>query len=253
MHRLYGPWAAITGATGLLGRAFCMQLASRGFNLHLIARSSQKLAVLEAEIKKDFAVQTSSTVCDLLEAEKHPQLLSRLNSTGEIGLLILNAGIFPFGSFEQIQIEDHRRTVALNCMSSVELAHQFLELGVPRSTRGLIFVSSVQAKQGVPFMAAYAASKAFNDILAQSLWYESKDRGIAVQSLCPGRIQRPDRPAARGALSPETIASCSLAKLGKKLCVVPGFSNRLFLSLTSMLSPERRSSIMGNMLRPARH
>ena len=93
-------------------------------------------------------------------------------------------------------------------------------------------MSSLAGMQGSPGIAAYAATKAFNTILGESLWHELRADGIDVVVSCAGAIRTPGYlrtygKEAPGILAPEAVASKTLAALGKGPRVVPGLLNRI--------------------------
>ena len=98
--------------------------------------------------------------------------------------------------------------------------------------------------QGAPRLAAYAASKAFNTILGESLWYELREQGIDVVVSCPGAINTPrylksTNRVAPGTMTSEAVARETLDALGKGPRVVPGVVNRLFARLFERLLPRK--------------
>ncbi|MBK7408914.1 MAG: SDR family NAD(P)-dependent oxidoreductase [Saprospirales bacterium] len=62
---------------------------------------------------------------------------------------------------------------------------------IARGSGGIVLMSSLAGSQGSPKIATYAASKAFNTILAEGLWEELRDKGIDVVASCAGAIRTP--------------------------------------------------------------
>ncbi|MFA6638166.1 MAG: SDR family NAD(P)-dependent oxidoreductase, partial [Bacteroidales bacterium] len=97
---------------------------------------------------------------------------------------------------------------------------------------GILLMSSLTGTQGSPKVATYAATKAFNAILAEGLWKELKPKGIDVIASCAGAIMTPGYANAQngkapGTLSPEKVAEISLKALGRGPIVIPGTINKL--------------------------
>ena len=105
-------------------------------------------------------------------------------------------------------------------------------------------MSSLSGLQGSPHVSVYAATKAFNAILAEGLWYELRAHGVEVAVCCAGAMRTPgynrsfDRDVP-GMLSPDAAASRTLDALGKGPRLVPGLINRMSAQLMSRLLPRR--------------
>ena len=109
-----------------------------------------------------------------------------------------------------------------------------------------------------PFEASYAASKAFELFLAESLWYELKQQGVDVLAHCPGSTVTEFHEVAGtrefAAMPVEPVVALALKKLGKKQSVITGWHNRLLVSLTKII-PHRimtvfAGKVMDNLRRP---
>ena len=116
-------------------------------------------------------------------------------------------------------------------------------------------MSSLSGFQGTPYVAAYAASKAFNLVLAEGLWFELHSAGIDVLVCCPGPTGTPgfddslhgeNPPVFPPLLSPQRVAEHSLRRLGKRSVVIPGIANRLASFFLRKLLPRQAGvRIMG--------
>jgi short-subunit dehydrogenase len=108
-----------------------------------------------------------------------------------IGLLVYNAAYAPVGLFKDIEEEQLARIVAVNVRGPLLLAHLVLPKMAERKRGGIVLMSSLAGTQGSPKLASYAATKAFNAILAEGLWEELKPFGIDVIASCAGAILTP--------------------------------------------------------------
>jgi short-subunit dehydrogenase len=113
---------------------------------------------------------------------------------------------------------------------------------------GIVLMSSLAGAQGSPKLAAYAATKAFNAVLAEGLWKELKPHGIDVIGCCAGAILTPGyqqaeaSKAAPGTLAARDVAEKTLNALGKGPIVIPGGVNKIArFVLTRLLT--RRAAI----------
>lgn len=103
-----------------------------------------------------------------------------------VDLLVNNAGLGSYGEFVTSDRERELGIVQLNCAAMVHLTRLYLPGMVERRAGGILVVASTGAYQGVPYMATYAASKAFDLLFAEALAEEVRGCGVQVCALCPG-------------------------------------------------------------------
>lgn len=244
----YGPRALITGGSYGLGGAFARDLARRGFALTLAARDAEKLNALAAELGEEFGTSVQCVALDLSEAGAAAQLAAAL-PPDELGLVVHNVAGIPYGDFGDA-IEAELRAVQLNCALPLELSLQLLPSLRRRHRSGLIFVSSLQAIQGVPLMANYAATKAYDLILAEGLHYELRAAGVDVLGVPAGLLnkQRGDR-RGPGATYVGDAARSSLDALGRRAIHVPGFLNNLYFHASRWIPRRSRALFLGRIVR----
>ena len=217
----YGPWGIVAGGSDGVGIAFAHAMAERGMNVVLVAR---RLPVLESaahEIRVRHGVEVRIVALDLAT----PTALSALEQATldlEIGLFIYNAGGDDRSArFLDRDLSEHLTLVQRNCASVVEAAHRF---GTPMAARqkgAMILVTSGAAWVGGATLSTYAATKAFDLLLAEGLWAEWRDHGVSVLSLVLGRTDTPSMRAvmdAKGApygdmADPDEVASTALDHL----------------------------------------
>ncbi len=248
MIEKYGPWALVTGASRGLGRAFCLELSQLGFNIVMVSRSAEKLQELKQELSDKSPVQIRTEALDLALPDSAEKLFQACADI-DVGLLINNAGIFPKGYFEKLELSELLQTVRLNCLAPLELTHRFTGRFQKRKKSGIIFVSSMQAFGAVPFMSNYSATKAYDMELAEGLRIELSPLGIDVLSLTPGFINRPGKKDGTGALDPDIIARQGLHKLGKKLFHTTGIVNKIYYHAGRLfLTRSFRSRLMARLI-----
>lgn len=249
----YGPWALIAGASVGLGAAFATALAQRGLNLVLIARRPGPLESLSAELNDRYGIMVK-TICMDLAAPDMLQTIAAETQELEIGLLVYDTAYMLIGSFLGHPVESHLRAIDVNCRGPLMLAHHFGQEMTERKRGGIILMTSLSGMQGAPWLASYGATKAFNIVLAEGLWYELKAHGVDVMACCAGAIETPNyissNPAGLGAFTPkplavDKVAHDAVAALGRKPLVVPGgayrFSQKL---LERFVSRKQRIKIM---------
>jgi len=243
----YGPWAVVAGASEGIGRAFVLSLAKRGLHLVLIARKEEPLVKLSEGLKREYHIDTLPLSQDL-STSGAVERIGDVTAGLDVGLVVYNAALAYTGPFLDRQPEMLNRLVATNCTGPLLICRHFGEKMAERGKGGFILMSSMSGFRGTPYVAAYAASKAFNLVLAEGLWYELKSADVDVLACCPGptgtpgfnnslRGERP--PAFPPVLSPEQVAEESLGCLGKRSVLVPAFTNRMASFFIQKLLPRQ--------------
>jgi short-subunit dehydrogenase len=244
----------VAGASAGLGAAFARELAVRGLRLVLLARRGDALERLAAELRAAHGVEVRTAAVDL----GRPDLLDGVASLVaglEIGLLVYNAAHSVIGPFLDRPLAEQLRVVDVNCRGPVLLAHA---LGGPMAGRGrggIVLMTSLSGSQGNPWLASYAASKAFELVLAEGLWAELGARGVDVVACRAGATRTAGFAASRPKASvpmqePEEVVARALAALGRGPTVVSGGINRVAAFAFGRLLPRRTSiRIMGRATR----
>ncbi len=254
----YGDTALIAGASEGIGAAFAAELASYGFNLILIARRMELLQRLAGEIEARYKVTARCLQCDLSEESAADQVMASLGGT-EPGILIYNAAISHIGSFNKHPLENHCQAARLNMITPLKLVHQLGGKMLDRGKGAVILMSSLAGLQGSGYIATYAATKAFNRVLAESLWYEWKERGVDIMACCAGATATPgylsSGPAKASLFAPavmkpvEVVREC-FRRLGRKPSFISGRANRTASFFMQRLLPRKRAiEIMGDNIR----
>jgi len=237
----YGPWALVTGASKGIGAEFTRQLAARGLNIVLVASHEDALRAQSQAVERRYKVATRVVTLDLSRADIIEQLAPATADIA-IGLLVSNAAVSTVGPFLDHSLPYLTRQLDVNSRAGVMLIHHFGGLMAGRGRGGIVLLSSGSAQHGTPFSANYAATKAFNLILAESLWYELRPRGVDVLGLLAGATRtegwlsnhpKPDRLVP--VMDVEPTVAAALRALGRRPSVAPGFVNRLgYIALSSV-------------------
>jgi hypothetical protein len=226
----------VTGASSGIGAAYARALRARGERLILVARRADRLARLAEELGGDeWAV---ALPLDLASTRAAVRLREQVASRGcAVDLLVNNAGLGHTAPFEQQPPEVVRAMIDVNVRALVELTHAFLP-GMKERGRGCIVnVASNAAFQPVPFLAVYAATKAFVLSFTEGLAEELRGSGVRAQALCPGLTQTEFldvagtheglRVTRTPMLTAEDVVEASLRGLDRgRLRVVTGWTNR---------------------------
>jgi len=152
----------ITGASSGIGEAFARRLAANEHDLVLVARSENKLHELCDELMLEYKIMAHYVALDLLEEDVNEKLVEEAAKHGfEVDWLINNAGFGSMGDFAALDLEKELDIIRLNVSTLVALTHSFLPQMRERRRGTIINVSSSAGFQPIPFMATYAATKAF--------------------------------------------------------------------------------------------
>ena len=248
----------ITGASSGIGAAFARKLARRGRNLLLVARSEDKLIALCNEVGRVSGIRAQYVVMDLTEADAPARLLAETQKRELlVDMLVNNAGFGSMGDFTRLDLNNELEIIDLNVKSLVELTHRFL--GPMRDNRQgtIINVASTAAFQAVPFMATYAATKAFVLSFSEALAEENRTHGIHVMALCPGvtdtnffEASNIDRPPMRTVQTPDEVVDAALRGLPrKKSVVVSGWTNWFMVEAERFVPRGLVTRVAGKALR----
>lgn len=214
----YGPWALIAGASEGTGASFARQLAAKGFNLVLIARREGPLGELARELQAEYNVDCVTGSIDLAR-EDATERMAELAGDREVGLLILNAGADPNGSmFLDADIASWDALAMRNMMTTMRACHHFARPMRERGRGGIMIVGSGACYGGLPGIATYCASKAFDLVFGEALWAELRPHGVDVLNHIIGRTDTPahrELMEARGIPIPADMASADdVARIG---------------------------------------
>jgi uncharacterized protein len=182
-----GKWALVTGSSAGIGEAIAVELAEAGVNLVLTARRRERLDLLAERLRSLHSVHTRVIVADLIQPEAPQQIFDATEGAGlQIDLLVNNAGFGEYGEFLRSRLEMQVNMVQVNCTAVVHLTRLFLPRMVERRQGAVMIVASTASYQPVPYLATYAATKAFDRFLAEAVAVEVKRFGVRVSALCPG-------------------------------------------------------------------
>jgi len=225
----------ITGASSGIGEVFARRLAGRGENVVLVARSEEKLNALCNELGRAAAGVNCQTIAlDLSAAGAARQLFEETERRGlELDTLVNNAGFGSMGDFLSLDLERELNMIDLNVKSLVELTYLYLAPMRKRRQGNIVNVASTAAFQPVPYMATYAATKAFVLSFTEALWDENREYNIRVMALCPGATETNffaaagvKKPPFRVAETAEDVVGTALRGLdGGKGHIISGWIN----------------------------
>lgn len=245
----FGPWAIVAGGSEGIGAAFAEELAARGFDLVLVAERAEPLEGFARDLASRSSRRVRPLVLDLGELDAHAQLRAEVE-TLDVGLGVYNAAFSEVKPFNEQSLQAKLRTLDVNARGALMFCDWVAPRLTARGRGGLLLMSSLAALQGTPRVASYAATKAFDLVLAEALWHELKPAGVSVLAACAGATRTPGytktQPKHAGLLSPplmepEEVAREALDALGSGPSHVIGRSNRLVASLLARVLGRRRA------------
>jgi len=256
---LKGHWALVTGASSGIGAEFARQLAQAGVRLVLVARREERLLAVVEALRAQYGVEVRPIVADLADVTVVARIRDELDGAGiRIRLLCNNAGAGRWGRFEATNPKVYDELNTLNTTTLVATCRRFFDHLAAFPSSAVINVSSAAAYQPVPYMAVYAASKAFVQSFSQALHGEWKKHGILVQTLVPGPTDTEFdakagayESALAGRDAPADVVRTSLAGLERGMPVVSAakgtYKQRVFAGLAPPAMVIRE---VGKMFKP---
>jgi uncharacterized protein len=254
----YGGTALVAGASEGIGAAFATLLATEGLDLVLVARRPAQLEQLAVVLRSRHNINVKCISRDLAEPEAMRDITEALEGK-DINVLVYNAAAPYIGHFINSSAEHRARMVSVNIISPLNMVHDFGERMLARGGGAIVLMSSLAGFQGSGYLSLYAATKAFNRILAESLWYEWKNSGVDIIACCAGATGTPNyrssNPEKTGfftprVLAPEEVAGECFRKLGKLPSFIPGRGNRIASFIMQNLLPRKTAiNIMGDTTR----
>jgi short-subunit dehydrogenase len=189
MKRLNDGWVLVTGSSSGLGEEFAKQLAHRGLNLILTARSRERLEKLAENLRRVAGVDVRTVPADLAADDGARRLCAAVDELGlEVRHLINNAGFGKVGPFATFEAHREAEMVRVNAEALTALTAHFLPAMRRAKAGGILNVASTAGHQPVPYMATYAATKAFVIHFSLALAAELEGSGVHVMTLCPGPV-----------------------------------------------------------------
>jgi short-subunit dehydrogenase len=247
----------ITGASSGLGALFARRLAARGSDLVLVARRTDRLESLAAELA---GAGVTTIGMDLAQPGAGAKLAAAVAERG-IGLtsLINNAGFGTHGLFHEAEPQRVTDEITLNVTSLTEITRAFVE---PLRAHGggvLVNVASIAGFSPSPTLAVYAATKAYVLSFTEALWAESRGTGLRVMALCPGATeteffdvagQGADGGTAR--MRADTVVDLAMKALDRRNpppSLITGTRNRVMMGASRLAGRRITVAALGVMMR----
>lgn len=247
-------WALVTGATVGIGESFTRLLASKGYNIALVARDEDRLHERAAALREKFGVQTYVLKADLSTADGCGAVESYLQEF-DIEVLINNAGFGINKAFTVSDLGKEQELLDVLVRTPLRLMHVAIPKMKARNAGTVINVSSVAS-----YIAGgtYSASKSYLTVLSESLNTELLGTNVKVSALCPGFTRTEFHQRGRMKMSslpnfmwldPDVLVAKSWADAQKGFAIsIPGWQYKLLIAIIS-ITPRKFVRRIGMNLR----
>lgn len=183
-----GKVVIITGSSSGIGAATAEHFAKENASLVLVGRNDEQLQKVVDACKKstDNVIKVIADICNGNDTERI--IGDTIAKFSKLDVLINSAGIIGSGTIENTTLEQYDRIMNVNCRSLFRLT----QLAVPYliQTKGnIVNLSSVCGIRSFPNVLAYNMSKSAVDQFTNCIALELADKGVRVNSVCPGVIE----------------------------------------------------------------
>ncbi|MEW2559003.1 SDR family NAD(P)-dependent oxidoreductase [Streptomyces griseorubiginosus] len=189
MRLLEGQVALVTGAGGGIGRGVALRFAEQGAAVALHCRTAVPAAREVACRIEDLGARAVVLEAELRDEAECRRLVAKAAEWGEgLTSLVNNAGVQPTQPLPGMTAAQWREVVDTNLTSVFACTQAAAEVMGPGGS--VTHIASIEASRPAPEHAHYSASKAAVVMHARSAALEYSPRGIRVNTVSPGLIDR---------------------------------------------------------------
>jgi NAD(P)-dependent dehydrogenase (short-subunit alcohol dehydrogenase family) len=190
---LTGKRVLITGAASGIGRATAAAAGRAGAQLLLTDRNAELLDAGAAELRAagaQVALTRPADVADLVQVQALAQAVH--DEGGSVDVVMNVAGISAWGTVDRLEHRHWQSMVDVNLMGPIHVIESFVPAMIAAGRGGhLVNVSSAAGLIGLPWHAAYSASKFGLRGVSEVLRFDLRPHGIGVSLVCPGGVATP--------------------------------------------------------------
>jgi short-subunit dehydrogenase len=213
MNDIRGKNVILTGASRGIGVHIAKELATRGANLALAARSADKLELTRAACERAGA-KTIAVACDVTSRSDLDRLVATAEQElGPIDILINNAGIEVTASLPDFTFDQIDDVIRTNLTAPIALTKIVLPSMLARHSGIVVNIASMAGKAGVPYNTIYSATKHGVCGFTESLHMELDGTGVHAGVVCPGFVSDAGMWADHGGKAPMMLREVSMAKV----------------------------------------
>ena len=176
----------VTGASAGIGAALACELAGRGYDLTLVARTRARLDEVASHVSTTYGVDVRVHAADVARDRARSRLLRELRDGPEIVGLCNNAGRAAFGGVVEHDVEVEDEMLRTNVVALFDLTNRLVRPMVERGSGAVLNMASIVAFAPMPQNATYAATKAFIASFSEALHVELAGTGVSCTTVNPG-------------------------------------------------------------------
>lgn len=181
------PTALVTGGSAGIGLAFARRLAADGYDLVLVARTTERLEKAAAELSAAHGTNVTTISADLTDRDALRAVAERLAEPDRpVDLLVNNAGHGVHRSFLGSEAREQEEMLDVHCRAVLVLTHAAGRAMAARGAGAIVNVSSVA---GFGNLGTYSSAKAWVTSFSLSVAPELRRKGVSVMVLCPGFVR----------------------------------------------------------------
>ena len=191
MQLLQNKFAFISGASRGIGHETAKVLAQNGANLILLARTSEKLLSLKAELEEKYNISVAVFPADVTDHNKIKQLFEEnISLFNKIDIIINNAGTGMLsGLFQDTSFEDCKKLLETNLISVLNITHLLLPSFINKKNGHIVNIGSVASRWNFPKNLAYNISKHAVLSFSENLRLDLIGTNIRVTTIEPGAVK----------------------------------------------------------------
>ena len=263
MESELNTYALITGGSSGIGKALAIELASRGYDIAIVALPNTGQEQVRQEIKSAYNVKFKSLELNILEKGAISQISAWVISEQmNLQILVNNAGIGYAAEFDTLEGSFISTVIDLNIKATTLLSHAMIPFLKKRRQSYILNLSSAAAFYSMPYKSVYAASKRYVLDFSSALREELSSFNIGVTAVCPAgvitspeikeRIKAAGYMARISALEPSQVAKESVnAMIQRKAKVIPGKMAKLISCVRFIIPPRIQRKIIAKNFKKA--
>ena len=193
VETLSGSRCFITGAASGIGRATALAAARQGAELYLTDIQAQALARTAEEVGRAGGRVGHSQALDIRDHDAVAALAEEIHAAhGSMDVVMNVAGVSTWGTIERLEHSDWQQMIDVNLLGPISVLESFVPAMIEAGRGGhVVNVSSAAGLFGLPWHAAYSASKFGLRGVSEVLRFDLRRHGIGVSLVCPGGVRTP--------------------------------------------------------------
>ncbi len=178
--------AWVTGASGGIGRALCLKLASKGWTVYATARSADELQLLADETTNGTIIPMPGDVTD---QARMIEIVGEISTQTNLALTVLNAGIYTPMRATNFDGDTAAKMLDVNLKGVAFGLDPVLKAMIAQGTGHIALTASVAGYRGLPDAAIYSGTKAGLIAMAEALAMDLVDLGVRISVINPGFVE----------------------------------------------------------------